>query len=117
MPSKRTPLHRARHPKITPEALAVWRRCCELERQGATEGGEYSDLGKRLCTLTGCDWCSMQWPTTATSPTLPAYLRGRELQTADYWAAYRARLALIEAEAAADRAAEAENEQRPGPTT
>ena len=108
-----------RRQKISDEALRLWRSCLALERQGAPKRfrGEYQALGRKLATECGLDWCGMQWPTNCTSATLPAYLRGRELQTADYWAAYRARLALIEAEAAADREAEAENEQRPGPTT
>jgi hypothetical protein len=108
MPSKRTPRHRDRHPKVTPEALRIWLRCRELERQGATKGAEYSDLGKRLAILCGLDWCSMMWPTTVTSATLPSNLLGRDLQAQSYREAYAARCALIAAEAAARREVEAE---------
>jgi hypothetical protein len=114
MGTKRRALRREHRPPVSAEALQIWRRCRELERQGAAGSAEYGDLAKKLCGLVGLFWGTMQWPTDCKSATLPAYLRGRELQTVDYWAAYRARLALIEAE---DREAEAENEQRPGPTT
>jgi hypothetical protein len=107
MPTKRRPLSRSRKPSISAEALACWRQIRALERRGATKTAEYSDLGKRLAILCGLDWCSMQWPSTAKSPTLPANLRGRELQAQSYREAYAARCALLAAEAAADREAAA----------
>jgi hypothetical protein len=98
MPTKRQPLQRKLKPHITPQALAVWRELRRLERAGATKGAEYSDLGKRLCGLVGCDWMTMQWPSTATSATLPAYLQGRELQAEAWRQARAARVALEQAD-------------------
>jgi hypothetical protein len=100
MPSKRTPRHRDRRPKVTPECLAVWRQLREIERHGA-RSDEYGDLGKRLAILCGLDWCTMQWPSTATSATLPSYLLHRPEQAAAWREARTARLALLAAEAAA----------------
>jgi hypothetical protein len=106
MATKRTPLRRDHHPPISAEALATWRRLGELKRQGATRGDEYRMLGKRLCGLIGLDWCSMMWPTDAKSAKVPASLLNRPLQAEAYRAAWAARCALLEAEAAAEAAAD-----------
>jgi hypothetical protein len=68
--NRRTP-KRDYRPPISAEALAVWRQCRELERQG--RHAELSLAGKRLCVLLGHSWLSMQWPTTVSSKP-PAHL-------------------------------------------
>jgi hypothetical protein len=50
----------------------------------------------------------MIWPMDTKSATVPANLRHSPLQAEEYQRAYAARCALIEADAAADREAEAE---------
>jgi hypothetical protein len=117
MPAKRRTLDRQRRPPISPEAVRLWKLCLEIEVERATERWEtdrppgrrreYLDVHRALATACGLDWCSCIGPTDAKSATLPASLRHRDLQAEAYRAAYRARLALIEAEAAADREAAA----------
>src|SRR5262245_43891287 len=108
MGTKRKPRHRDYRPPISAEASAVWKRLRELERQGTKRGDEYAMLGKRLCGLVGLSWPDMWWPTdNVASPTPPPRLRDRPSWQRDaYMAAHRARLALEQAEAAAEAATE-----------
>lgn len=45
MTAKRTPLHRAQHARIGPEAIRLWRLICEIIEAGADE--EWEENGGR----------------------------------------------------------------------
>jgi hypothetical protein len=103
--TKRQILDRRRRPEISPEAVRLWRLCCEIERQGTAaerweddrrpgRRGEYLGAGKALCIATGLDWTIMIWPSDARSPTVPANLRHRHEHAAAYRAAWAVRCAL-----------------------
>jgi hypothetical protein len=105
MSNKRTPV-RSYRPPISAEALALWRECCELERQGNEDA--LATVGKRLTIACGFDWPSMCWPTRVKCESPPLHIARSADDLAICWRdAWRMRLALIEADAAADREAEA----------
>jgi hypothetical protein len=112
MATKRQIFDRVRRPEVSPEALRLWRLCCEIESKGATKRfeddrrpgrrREYLSAGKALCRAVGLDWAMGVWPTDTKSATVPAGLRNRPEVAAAYRQAWAARCAL---EAAAAEAA------------
>ena len=71
MSNKRTP-QRDYRPPVSPEAVALWRQCCQLEREGRED--DLLAAGKRLTVTLGLDWCSMCWPTRVKRETPPPHI-------------------------------------------
>ena len=118
MPAKRVVLDRRSRPQVSPETIALFRRCealrplyiqcvrggkCKSVDPGAhcPECAEFLTAEKTLATACGLNWCDCIGPTDAKSPVVPANLRQRPLQAEAYRQAFAARCALIEADAAA----------------
>jgi hypothetical protein len=53
MPTKRVPLNRSAHARITPEIIALWRRILEIQDSGADE--EWEEAGGRRRELLDAD--------------------------------------------------------------
>jgi hypothetical protein len=102
MSNKRIP-RRDYRPPVSAGAVALWRQCCEFERQGRQD--EWLMAGKQLAVLCGLDWASMAWPTLVTRERPPPHIARNECLAPCWAEAWRTRLALIEADAAADREA------------
>jgi hypothetical protein len=111
VPAKRRVLERQRHPQtISPEALRLWRLCRSIEDERATERWEpqgrrreYLDAEKALTTALGIDWCCDVSPLDSRlKGSMPEYMEN--LWSGRTWIqALRLRLALIEADAVANR--------------
>jgi len=98
-------VHRDHYLPVSAEAVSLWRRCRELERQGRRD--EWLTAGKQLCAALGHSWLSMVWPTNVgTEP--PGYFHAPERRwLLEEWCKVRA---WADALAGADR--EQPSEQR-----
>ena len=116
MKKRRAP--QGRQKKISDEAFRLWRLCRAIEDEGATERWEddrrrpgrrreYLDAGKALATALGIRWFDHS-PLRVTSETPPDYICRNPAQAPEWRRAWELRQALLAAEAAADREAEAE---------
>jgi hypothetical protein len=94
MPTTRRPRRHAARPRVSPEAVALFRRL-EGTPPRLRHGCEFTDAEKRLCRALGLDWLSMKSPVTVHSPN-PDHVEG-SYQAQCWREAWAWRCALVEA--------------------
>jgi hypothetical protein len=89
MTTKRVPLPRSRHARITPEVLDLWKRLRVMtpRERNHSRDREYLDGMKELCNRLGLWWGDA-----------PDYMQRNPYQAGRWRVAWRWRCALIEAE-------------------
>jgi hypothetical protein len=99
MPTKRTRTPRAIKSKITPEALALWRKLRRMKSNRIrTNRVEWLKVEKELCSLLGVWWGDAGRPTNVDTPEPPIYMQHNSYQAARWREAWRWRCALEEAD-------------------